>query len=399
MHSVKSNQLTLSSIPVTADIQSRPTGVISILRSQAPGPDRRFTAMMAMAGHNTGNLLFTHAVWEQVKGPKVRIGFQFSPTEANAKLKAVVIPAANWLGPHLDLSELADLVEQLDIPVTLIGLGAQDVTYSSEVNIPEGTMRLIKAVAERSRSISVRGDYSREIVQATGIRNVVTTGCPSLYQDLQPNAAQTLARASYDKAAPTLFHSTRYSARETSFVKKKSAHLKIFRHAYRYQLDLLMQSEPEEISMITESRNKPEITQETIDSLLKIYGASTWAELEPYILEHTKVFFDIPSWSQAVTQYGSVYGTRLHATIMALNSGVPAILLPHDSRTQEVCDFASLPSIPAHKARIGKFWIKSAFSRLELSTYLQKRTENQKIYTDFLAENDLEPAESLYAIS
>lgn len=367
----------------------RPIGIMSIPRAQTPAPDRRFDILMGAAGHNTGNLLFTNAVWQQIRGRKKRIGFQFDPEALNASLKALVIPAANWLGPHVDFSDLADLIEQLDIPVVMIGLGAQDDSYSKNIEVPEGTLRFVRAVAARSHSISVRGNYTKGVLEKYGITNTIVTGCPSLYMDLQPNAAESLLSHRNAAHGPILLHSTRYSAKYHTFLDAGSLHLDIFRYAYRSGADLLLQSEPEEISMIVQAAEKPPIADEVKATMVALYGAGSWEQVEAYLLSHAKVYFDVPSWSQAVMAYAGVFGTRLHATIMALNSGIPAVLAYHDSRTQEMCDFARLPSIHVSKASLNREPVQRQIRNADVETYLSTKQQHADLYSQFLLDNSL----------
>lgn len=369
----------------------RPIGILSIPRSQTPDKARKFDILMGAAGFNTGNLLFTNAVWAQVKGRKKRLGFHFDPDVLNKTLEALVIPAANWLGPHVDLSELADLVEKLDIPVILIGIGAQDHAFTGTVEIPDGTLRFVRAVSERSHSISVRGEYTREILAGYGVQNVTVTGCPSLYQSLQPDAEAKLRAAWASPAGPTLLHSTRYSAAHLPFIETPSVHRDIFRHAYASGTDLLLQSEPEEISMIVQASGKPVLDDGLKAAMVELYQAQDWTMLENYLRRHAKVFFDTVSWSESMTGYGRAFGTRLHATIMALNSGVPAILVHHDSRTREMSKFAGLPSISADQACVSDAGIQDCFRAADLETYFLTRRTNMKVYAGFLAGNGLKP--------
>jgi hypothetical protein len=367
----------------------RPIGIASILREQTPASDRSFRYLMAAAGENTGNLLFTNAVWEQIPGPKERIGFSFDPEKINANMQAVVFPAANWFGAHVDLADFADRVERLDVPVFLIGLGAQDHDYTGKLDVPEGTLRFVRAVAERSKSISVRGAYTRDVLASFGIRNVTVTGCPSLYLDLQPNPEQALRDTLRSGSGPTLLHSTRFSARHRSFIDTPSIHRDIYRYAYRTRSDLLIQSEPEEISLLVEAAKKPEIDESLAGIMVDLYEAGSWHELQDFIRTHVHVFFDIPSWSNAVTGYGRTFGTRLHSTIMALNSGVPALLVHHDSRTREVSEFAAIPTLKANRAKLDDNAIRSKIARSNFEKYFRTRRRNNEIYQTFLAENGL----------
>lgn len=367
----------------------RPVGIVSILREQTPAPDRSFSFLMAAAGNNTGNLLFTNAVWEHIPGPKERIGFQFDPDKVNATCRAVVFPAANWFGAHVDLADFADRVERLDVPVTMIGLGAQDHDFTGKVDVPEGTLRFVRAVAERSRSISVRGAYTRDILARHGFQDVTVTGCPSLYQPLQPDAERRLLASAKSTLGPTLLHSTRFSARYRAFVDTPSIHLDLYRYAYRSRTDILFQSELEEISLLVEAAKKPEIDDALIATLVDLYGAASWEDLLAYLHGSARVFFDIPAWTHAMTGYGRAYGTRLHATIMALNSGVPAMLVHHDSRTREVCEFADIPSCKPSRAPLGEAAISKKVARGDFGKFLKTRERNREIYQDFLADNGL----------
>ena len=367
----------------------RPIGIMSIPTAQKPDAARRFDTLMGAAGHNTGNLLFTNAVWQQIQGPKKRIGFQFDPADLNASLQALVIPAANWLGPHVDFSDLAGLIEQLDIPVILIGLGAQAESYSDNIDVPKGTLRFIRAVSARSHSISVRGSYTQSVLKKLGIENVTITGCPSLYMDFQPDAAQKLLTSKKNTGQSILLHSTRYSAKYRDFLDSGGLHLEIFRYAYRTQTDLLLQSEPEEISMVVNAARKPPIEEDVKANMVALYGADSWEKVEAYIAEHARVFFDIATWSQAMTAYGGVFGTRLHATIMALNSGIPAVLVHHDSRTEEASEFARLPSINVRNASLNSEAVQRQIRMADTETYLLAKQQHAELYFQFLSDSGL----------
>jgi hypothetical protein len=347
---------------------------------------------MSVAGHNTGNLLFTNAVWDQIDGPVHRIGFNIDPETANREFRAVVIPAANWFSPHVNFAEMAEKVEQLDIPVVMIGLGAQGDSYSGKIDVPEGTVRLVRAVAERSSSISVRGHYTKSVLADYGITKVTVTGCPSLYKDFRPDAAKVLRAAAGQQNGPTLLHSTRYFASHRPFAETASVHRDIFRLAFKTGNDLLMQSEPEEISMIVPASKKPEIAPETLDLMLQIYGAPNEAALEAYIKAHARVFFDVEQWSDAMCNYGRAFGTRLHATIMALNSGVPAVLVHHDSRTKEVCEFAKIPSVSPTVGPLSENTVRRLIKDCDFEPYANARRENFEVYQTFLEENRVSSA-------
>ncbi|WP_299950173.1 polysaccharide pyruvyl transferase family protein [Hyphomonas sp. BRH_c22] len=366
------------------------TGILSILPSIEVRSQGSFERLYHVVGKNTGNLLFTNAVWNQIEGPKERVSFDFDPDKLNERLNALVIPAANWLSPTVDFGHMAGLVERLTIPVVLIGLGAQDIGYSGAINIPEGTARLVKAVAERSISISARGEYSKQILNSLGVRNVTVTGCPSLYHDFRRfSPPPSKPRIRVDRG---LIHSTRYSATYVPFARTDSVNRQLFRFACSKQLDILYQSEPEEMALLAGFTVAEDIDDRMRGLLREIYDARDWDSLVKYWQEHGKVYYDVGAWSNSLDAYDYVLGTRLHGTIMALNSGVPAMLVHHDSRTREMAEFAAIPSISADQLRLNSSSVEAMFRKADLDQYYQRREENRTKYRTFLTAQGFAPS-------
>ncbi|KCZ87587.1 polysaccharide pyruvyl transferase family protein [Hyphomonas johnsonii] len=361
-------------------------GILSIVQKVPVARKRPFTTLYQMIGKNTGNLLFTNAVWNQIGGNKERVSFTFSPELLNETLDALVIPAANWLSPFVDFSTLADLFEQLTIPTILIGIGAQDDSYSGAVAIPEGTQRFVKAISERSESISVRGQYTQEILSSLGVQNTTVTGCPSLYHDFRPFFPPGPVKVRQSKG---LIHSTRYSATYEPFANEESIHRQLFRIAFQEGMDILIQSEPEEMSLLVQATEKPAFDAGLKALLKQIYDAPDWPTLKAYIREQGRTFFDVDTWARALDSYDYVFGTRLHGTIMALNSGVPAYMLHHDSRTREICEFAAIPSSAARGIQLTPRKMKGFVENADFGSYYSKRETNKLNYKAFLARNGL----------
>ncbi len=366
-------------------------GILSIKPSIEARSQPSFDHLYQMIGKNTGNLLFTNAVWNQISGPKERVNFSFNPARLNEEFSALVIPAANWLSPFVDFSQLADLVEELTIPVVIIGLGAQDAYYSGSIDVPDGTARFVRAVAERSASISVRGEYTRDILRGMGIDNVTVTGCPSLYHDFRRFTPPP--EHLHIRFQRGLIHATRYTASYEPFAKTDSLQRQLFRMACAQGLDILFQSEPEEMALLT-GLSGPAALDDRLKGLLQeIYGQSDWNTLLDYVMSQGRVFFDVRKWSNALEGYDYVLGTRLHGTIMALNSGIPAVLIHHDSRTREIAEFAAIPSVPASTMKLDKKQVEAVFYKVDWNEYYDRRSYNSKRYREFLLVNELPVAD------
>lgn len=98
---------------------------------------------------------------------------------SDSGVDCVVIFAANWLQPRTDLSNLADALERVNLPVVVLGLGAQ--SGGKDLKPPElskGTQRFLSIVAECSSLISVPAKFTAETLAAYGVHNVAVTRCP-----------------------------------------------------------------------------------------------------------------------------------------------------------------------------------------------------------------------------
>jgi hypothetical protein len=63
------------------------------------------------------------------------------------------------------------------------------------------------------------------------------------------------------------------------------------------------------------------------------------------------VFFDVQMWLDYLASRDFVIGTRLHGTIAGLLAGTPSVLIVHDSRTREMANIMSIPSVEAHETQ------------------------------------------------
>ena len=205
------------------------------------------------------------------------------------------------------------------------------------------------------------------------------------------------------RAERGLIHATRYAAGYTPFARTDSVHRQLFRFAYANQLDLLIQSEPEEMALLTGYSQPNDIEGRIRDLLIEIYQAEGWDSLVAYWQAHGRLYFDVDSWARGLDAYDYVLGTRLHGTIMALNSGVPGVLIHHDSRTREMAEFAAIPSIDAKGAEITGQRVRNWVERADYAGYYARREANRTTYRQFLERNGLvhtlgenpSPAESI----
>jgi hypothetical protein len=143
-----------------------------------PDTDAPITPALHALGRNTGNILFSEAVFRLLKGAR-RGSFALTASELEGR-DCVVIAAANWLNSFEDLSWLADRLERTRLPVVLIGIGAQASLGFELPELRPGTRRLLELVRDHGHPMAARGGFSCEVLRRLGFAHAVETGCPSL---------------------------------------------------------------------------------------------------------------------------------------------------------------------------------------------------------------------------
>lgn len=357
-------------------------GLVSIRPQIDPSPMSFDVAYQAI-GLNTGNLMFTTAMLHQINANISHVGFVFDPAKVNAQYDALVVPAANWLGAHAQWDWFTDLIDKVEIPVITIGIGAQAPDQSMlHIAWNESSVRLARALAKRAAYISTRGHFTTACLRQIGILNVVTTGCPSLYRDF--------ARQERQERDGLVIQSTRYGIAK-AFAESPSLNRDLFRLAYAQKFDMIYQSEPEEMKyLLKRDPAAPLGAAAASAALCTLYGAANEQELTAYLDQYGKVFYDLEQWSAHVQTRKAVIGSRLHGAILALNSGVPAILIPHDSRTGELAQFARIPTAKlAEVMASGPALIDTPEMADQLAAYEETKKFNHLIYQQFLAANGL----------
>lgn len=361
-------------------------GIVSINPAVARNAtELDFKALYQAVGMNTGNLMFATAMYRQLDAEVKQIGFSFDSAVVNENFDAVVIPAANWLNQKDDWDWLTALIEQLEIPVVTIGIGLQaNTTDLNDIRINASCQRLIRVLSTKAPFISTRGFLTTRYLQSIGVMNVVTTGCPSIYMPLMA------ADAVEASGSPTVIQSTRYYY-SSEAAQDGGLNNALFAASGRNSYDMVYQSEPEEMEYLLKPSSDNALETPRLASLARLYGLANMEELKSYLDRCGKVFLDLDQWSAYLQTKERVLGTRLHGAIIALNSGTPAILLAHDSRTTEMIDFAGIPTV-APEIFGGDFSpakINAAFAGVDMESYRARRESNRKIYKQFLLANGL----------
>jgi len=306
-------------------------------------------------GGNSGNLLYAHAVHRTLstRGASVTAGAFTAHrltdpsdwvAEVGARYDHLVLPMSNALriGFSRNLERLAAIVEQLDIPVTVVGIGAQttvDAADGDEVRMGRTgsdqvagraaserhaavVKRFVDAVLARSASIGVRGELTRTYLASLGVdpARVDVIGCPSIFM-WGPHHRVA------DVAGP---------------VDRRSR--------VGFGADLRVAGSAEVVEHVL--REVPRVlvpVQDAKTARWVVAGQDPGTAPHPPVLDELYrtrrvVYFPSPwAWIDWAGTQDLVLGQRLHGTIVGLLGGAPSHLLVHDSRTRELAEHHGIP--------------------------------------------------------
>jgi hypothetical protein len=336
---------------------------------------------------NSGNMLFAQSVHQMLAVPDVEVvsnGYvpdrvDLQPetvAKINSEFDGFVIPLANAFRPTFinQLRRLTRLIRQLEIPVVVVGVGAQAAPHANELpeNVRADSADFLSAVLDRSAKIGVRGEITRRCLAALGFgdEHVEVIGCPSLYG---PGRDLTVSKADHG-----LQTDSRIAANLT--LSQVTAAKIMNRAAERYPRLTYVPQTINELRMLLWGEPLPQPIDENMP-------ASPDHPL--YRQNRIRFFLDPLPWHRFLAEHDFAFGTRIHGNIAALSAGIPAYLLTFDSRTTELADYHAIPYAPISKIRPDTDPAE-LYDRADLSAFNARQPEAFGHYLGFLEENGLD---------
>ncbi|MEE1617827.1 polysaccharide pyruvyl transferase family protein [Brachybacterium sp. J153] len=343
-------------------------------------------------GHNSGNLAFIYAIDKQLGSSLPRMYRHDDPDAINSTpYSTAVIPCANHLGIHQDLGGEAENFSKIEKRMVSIGLGAQaDANMKDLPDLPAGSVRWLKELSERSNgdapNISVRGEYTLRLLEKYGVANkAVVLGCPSLHINPDRKLGEKIAEA---------------AERPVRRVAVPSGHYR-WRHLWSLEHSLIALVEQTHGSYIIQSPEEmfqgyrgewDEIAPESKQLMAEAIGRSPEdeASVRAWYRAYSSAIFNVPAWMNYMRDFDFVIGPRIHGVMLALQAGVPAICIAHDSRTLELCQTMRVPYVRpgdlSEGVTLGN--LRRLFD-FDPSAFDERRKELREGYSRFLEGNNL----------
>lgn len=340
-----------------------------------------------LIGTNSGNLLFSDAAHKLLTTPDADVTSNGIRTDhsaeraqqINEQYDVFAVPLANAFRPSFEasLNRLSKLIEQLTIPVVVIGVGAQvGADYNTDRLRPmEGSVRrFMKAVLDRSASIGVRGELTADYLRGMGFKDVDVIGCPSMFL-----YGPDFPELSTDKP---LTSDSRLAINVSPDAASVGDIAGLAKNAYaRYPGSTYYAQNLTDGELLFWGDTSREAGKEAMLPKLRSH--------EFLRDDRMRLPVDPYSWMNELREHDFGFGTRIHGNIAALLAGTPSVVLCHDSRTLELCRYFDLPhrmlSDVTADTDPAELYEKADFSALHSG-----HVERFERFTAFLNRNDLQ---------
>lgn len=357
-------------------------------------------SLMEITGGNTGNVAFVNAVNKLIRNPTRRIFWHSDENYVRTECDLIVICCANQLGSHTDLQSWADTLKRFDLPVVLIGIGAQSINFDSFPDLTVGTKNFISQVnllkySASSVNILTRGEFSSKVLNNINIASE-PYGCPSIFTSSEKNIGEKIfhnqskkiGRLAIASGNPWDKFSDKFETSLIDLVNKCNGKYIIQHPLSMFQFAL---NEVDAINDKTKAR------------FLEVYKSiGNFEEILIWFLKNSQILVDAQGWMQYLSTYDAVFGPRYHGVALGLQAGIPGCVVTIDSRTKELCETTAIKNMSIESVinlNSEELIDRIYWSNFELQNFTERRIINAKNYIDFFAINGIEPSDHLLNIA
>ena len=218
--------------------------------------------------------------------------------------------------PNTDLifSNICKFLNKLKLPLLCFGLGSNCFNYANFNNIidelHDSQKEFIKIISNKCKYFSIRGKYTKQIMDNLNIKNYDMVGCPTFYM----NDNKQITRKKPLKIVV---------AGLPQFVYGNVNDRKIFNLSLPINSELFYFCQDyQEISLM----DKKEVNN------VKIFYSIDLDEINNFFLDKDLTI-----------------GNRVHASIISMNNNILAVCGNTDSRASEMCELYKIPHIKNYK--------------------------------------------------
>lgn len=334
-----------------------------------PGPAFMSTERLVRAvGQNCGNLMFQYGAKRLIGEKSIVIGkdVPHHVGQIRKQARALVIPSANFLREGFDMSKFVQFVENIDLPLVFLGLGGQADTFDqTQFDFHPSILRLIDLIKERSKAVSVRGEFTARLLDSFGVQNVVVTGCPSHFINMDPHFAQKIAAKAKQPLRSFITHAEEPWPKSQ---RKRDADRRLITWTRGGRSVAVQQSVPAMIAYLRENNiSSRETSHEDFEESLRVamMPDANIDQFRDFIATKLRNYISCDQWMEDSAKFDFSIGLRLHGNMAAWQAGTPSMWIYHDARTRELSETMGLPRIELGDFLDNCSTIQDAYNRFE----------------------------------
>lgn len=304
--------------------------------------------LFAKVGNNTGNLAYVYAA-RLILGSEIK-HLDWASTHNAKSNESLVISCANQLGAHCDMSGQATKLSAFDMPMIAVGLGAQAKSIEEMPAVPQGTLDWYDVMAGKSISsapnIALRGEHTYKYLKSIGReKSAVVLGCPSNLINPNKQLGKTIKeREVFPPRRVAVAAGTPWVPDHRVLERSLADIVTLTGGSYIAQASL---------EMIKLAR--ADFSSLNREQLIKFRNFLrpnlVLPEFQQWCRQYMAMFVHVPSWMEHLRKFDFVVGNRIHGVMLALQAGVPALCIAHDSRTSEMCEAMCVPYVTMDKVK------------------------------------------------
>jgi len=329
---------------------------------------------------NTGNYLIGEGAANSVRGHEVTyvpfwhlansLNSPDTYAELNKSFDLCLFASANMLRPGYAATTESFVVEKLNMPIVVMGIGIQRKKNLKD-ELPEGTRRFLEILKQKESFFFTRGHFTAEFLRDLGMKYVRPTGCPSLYY-----APEQMKRSLARLADPGLA-----DAQKIAFggYLGSVADSIVDVHALLHKdsvASYVIQDEVCVYNMNIVGEDHAEVYDQAacrITAPIEYKHSEKWQRKCNY-----QVFFDTHQWRSWISGQDFSFGRRFHGAIIGMQSGIPALMIAVDDRMREMLSFVGFPHIESevwNRARRKKELLRNFLSKINVEAALRRYSE------------------------
>lgn len=303
----------------------------------------------------------------------------------NSNFDFLVIRGSNYIRNDGNLGEWLPFFKRLEIPILAFGIGAQAASSANVIELNEDVVEALHEISRKSvHSIGVRGNYTKKLLNDLGIKNVTVIGCPSIFRSKNPDLkVKYLGTKSKNVAFTThpylsgLYTRNNWNSRVTQvrLIKKLKA--------AGYRLKYLTQG------ISAETKVAYDIDRE--DGIRELKEIGWLGDNDDFTSDFSSnsVCFETANdyYNFSATSDLNI-GTRLHGNITALAMGRAAIFVTYDTRTAELAEYFSIPTLPEDEIT-DDFNVEEFLANASFSSFNRKFRSRYNTFVKFLDQNNV----------